>query len=97
MIADNSSKLEDNLYIAVSIEEDINKLSNRQILNPRSNTYVINTKDQTRQKREYNAATTDLVGAGTGRIQITAWGSIELIAKTLTSVRLLKLTHVAYV
>ena len=45
IIADNSLKIEDNLYTVVSIEEDINKLSNRWILDPSSNTYVINTKD----------------------------------------------------
>jgi hypothetical protein len=44
-IADNGSKPEDDLYTAVSIEEDIDRLSNRWILDPGSNTYVINTKD----------------------------------------------------
>ena len=40
---------------------------------------------------------TEFVGAGTGRVQITAWGSMELMANTPTGVRPLKLTHVAYV
>jgi hypothetical protein len=61
-IADDGSKPEDDLYTAVSIEEDIDKLSNRWILDPGSNTHVINTKDWT----------TNFVGAGTGRVQITA-------------------------
>jgi hypothetical protein len=44
-IADDGAKPEDDLYTAVSIEEDIDKLSNRWILNPGSNTHVINTED----------------------------------------------------
>ncbi|KAI2476690.1 hypothetical protein Ptr902_12037 [Pyrenophora tritici-repentis] len=44
-IADDGLKPKGNLYTAVSIEEDINKLSNRWILDPGSNTHVINTKE----------------------------------------------------
>jgi hypothetical protein len=46
-IADDGSKPEDDLYTAVSIEENIDMLSNRKILDPSSNTYVINTEDWT--------------------------------------------------
>jgi hypothetical protein len=81
----------------VSIEEGIDKLSNRWILDPGSNTYAINTEDWKGWTREYDVIATDFVGAGTGRVQITAWGSMELMANTPTGVRPLRLTHVAYV
>jgi hypothetical protein len=58
---------------------------------------VINTEDWKGWTREYDAVATDFVGAGTGRVQITAWGSMELMANTPTGVRSLRLTHVAYV
>ncbi|KAI1670089.1 hypothetical protein L13192_05605 [Pyrenophora tritici-repentis] len=96
-IADDGLKPKDNLYTAVSMEEDIDKLSNRWILDPGSNTHVINTEDWSGWTREYDAVATDFVGAGTGRVQITAWGSMELMANTPTGVRSLRLTHVAYV
>jgi hypothetical protein len=44
-IADDGLMPKYNLYIAVSMEEDIDKLSNRWILDPGSNTHVINTED----------------------------------------------------
>jgi hypothetical protein len=96
-IVDDGLTPKDNLYTAVSMEEDIDKLSNRWILDPGSNTHVINTENWSGWTREYNAVATDFVGAGTGRVQITAWGSMELMANTPTGVRSLKLTHVAYV
>ncbi|KAI1688890.1 hypothetical protein KJE20_02068 [Pyrenophora tritici-repentis] len=96
-IADDSLKPKGNLYTAVSMEEDIDKLSNRWILDPSSNTHVINTEEWSGWTREYNAVATDFVGAGTGRVQITAWGSMELMANTPIGVRSLRLTHVAYV
>jgi hypothetical protein len=96
-IADDNLKPEDNLYTAVSMEEDIDKLSNRWIVDPGSNTHVINTEDWKGWTREYDAVSTDFVGAGTGRVQITAWGSMELMANTPTGARSLRLTHVAYV
>jgi hypothetical protein len=83
--------------MAVSIEEDIDKLSNRWILDPGSNTHVINTEDWIGWKREYDAVATASVGAGTGRVQIAAWGSMELMVKIPTGVRSLILTPVAYV
>jgi hypothetical protein len=58
---------------------------------------VINTKAWVGWTKKYDAVATNFVGAGTGRIYITAWGSIELKAKTPAGVQLLKLTHVAYV
>jgi hypothetical protein len=67
-IADDGSKPEDDLDTAVRIEENIDKLSNRWILDPGSNTHVINTEDWTGWKREYNAVATDSVEARTGRI-----------------------------
>ena len=42
----------------MSIEEGIDKLSNRCILDPGSNTYVINTEDWTGRKREYREVRT---------------------------------------
>jgi hypothetical protein len=85
-IADDGSKPEGDLYTAVSIEEDIDKLSNRWILDPGSNTHVINTEEWIGWTREYDAVATDFVGAGTGRVQITAWGSMELMANTPTGI-----------
>jgi hypothetical protein len=85
-IADDGSKPEDDLYTTVGIEEDIDKLSNEYILRPGSTTRVINTEDWIEWTREHDAVATDSMGAGTGRIQITAWGSMELIAKTFTHV-----------
>jgi hypothetical protein len=96
-ITDDNLMPKGNLYTAVSIEEDIDKLSNRWILDPGSNTHVINTEEWKGWTREYDAVSTDFVGAGTGRVQITAWGSMELMANTPTGVRSLRLTHVAYV
>jgi hypothetical protein len=96
-ITDENLMPKGNLYTAVSMEEDIDKLSNRWILDPGSNTHVINTEEWKGWTREYNAVSTDFVGAGTGRVQITAWGSMELMANTPTGVRSLRLTHVAYV
>jgi hypothetical protein len=96
-IADDGSRPEDDLYTGVRVDGNIAKLSNRWILDPGSNTHMINTEDRIGWKREYDAVVTDSVGAETGRIQITVWGSMELMAKTPTGVRLLILTHVAYV
>ena len=44
IFADDGVKPENDLYTAVSLEEDIDKLSNRWILNPGSNIYVSNTE-----------------------------------------------------
>ena len=96
-MGDDGLKPKDNIYTAVSMEKDIDKLSNRWILDPGSNTHLINTEDWKGWTREYDAVATDFVGAGTGRVQITAWGSMELMANTPSGVRLLRLTHVAYV
>jgi hypothetical protein len=90
--ADNGLKPEDDLFMAVSIEENSDKLSNRWVFNPGSNTHVINTENWIGWAREYDAVASDLVGAGIGGVQITAWGSMELMAKTPTSVQSLTLT-----
>ena len=45
IVHDDDLKPKGNLYTAVSMEEDIDKLSNRWILNPGSNTHVINTEE----------------------------------------------------
>ncbi|KAF1934471.1 hypothetical protein EJ02DRAFT_363622 [Clathrospora elynae] len=79
------------------MEEDIDKLSNQWIHDPGSNTHLINSEDWSGWTREYDAVATDFVGARTGRVQITAWGSMELMANTPTGVQSLKLTHIAYV
>ena len=52
----------------MSLEEDIDKLSNRWILDPGSNTHVVNTEAWVGWKRKYDAVATDFVGAGIGRI-----------------------------
>jgi len=94
---DDGLKLKDNLYTTVNMKEDIGKLSNKWILDPGSNTYVVNTEDWSGWTRKYDAVATDYVGAGTGCVQITSWGSMKPMRNTLTGVRLLRLTHVAYV
>jgi hypothetical protein len=71
-ITDNNLMPKGNLYTAVSMEEDIDKLSNQWILDPGSNTHVINTEEWKGWTREYDAVSTDFVGARTGRVQITA-------------------------
>jgi len=96
-VVDDGVKPIDNLHTAVSIDKDIDKLSNRWILDPGSNTHVINNEDWTGWTREYDASPTDFVGAGTGRIQITAWGRMHLMANTPSGIQSLTLTHVAYV
>jgi hypothetical protein len=44
-ITDNNLKPKGNLYTAVSMDKDIDKLSNRWILDSDSNTHVINTEE----------------------------------------------------
>ncbi|KAF2741614.1 hypothetical protein M011DRAFT_482414 [Sporormia fimetaria CBS 119925] len=97
MFGDDGLKPEHAFYTAVSLDEDIDKLSNRWILDPGSNTHVINTEAWAGWTKMYEAVATDVIGAGTGRIQVMAWGTMELKAKTPTGVRSLTLTHVAYV
>lgn len=96
-ITDNNLKPKGNLYTAVNMEADISKLSNRWILEPGSNTHVSNTEEWMGWTREYHAVATDFGGGETGRVQITAWGSMELMANTPTGVRSLRLTHVVCV
>jgi hypothetical protein len=59
--ADDGSKPEDDLYTAVSIEEDFDKLSNRRILDPSHDTHVINNEASIRWTREYDMAIEDLL------------------------------------
>jgi hypothetical protein len=97
MLVDNGLKPTSEIYTAVSIDKDIDKLSNRWILGPGSNTHVINSENWTGWTREYDASATDFVGAGTGCIQITAWGRMRLMANTPSGMQSLTLTHVVYV
>lgn len=97
ILVDDGLKPTKEMHTAVSIDKDIDKLSNRWILDPGSNTHVINSEDWTGWTREYDASPTDFVGAGTGRIQITAWGRMRLMANTPSGIQSLTLTHVAYV
>ena len=96
-VKDDGRKPENKYFTAASLEKGVDRLSNRWILDPGSNTHVINTEEWVGWTRDYEAAATDTVGAGTGSIPITAWGTMELMAKTPTGLRGLTLTHVAYV
>jgi hypothetical protein len=74
------------------------RLSNRWILDPGSNTHVINTDTWIGWKREYEAKDTEYVGAGTGSVKVKAWGSMTLMIRTPhDSMMEIQMTHVALV
>ena len=74
-----------------------NELADRWILDPGSNTHVINSEAWSGWIREREASANETIGAGTGRIRITAWGRVAVMANTPRGVEGLVLTHVALV
>ena len=72
-------------------------LLNRWIVDPGSNTHVINTESWQGWKRTGDNPERRYISAGNGRTLITAWGTMELIARTPRGPQMLELTHVAYV
>jgi hypothetical protein len=72
-------------------------LLDRWIVDPGSNTHVVNTEAWKGWKRTSNNSERRSINAGNSCILITAWGTIELVARTLHGHLTLELTHVAYV
>ena len=71
---------------------------NRVILNPGSNTHVINSEKWVGWQRSYPNTKGTCIGAGTGKVLVNYWGTIEIAAKAPdNSICMLKLSHVAYV
>ncbi|KAI0997602.1 hypothetical protein K3495_g10584 [Podosphaera aphanis] len=82
----------------VALEDNhSNELLTRWIVSPGSNTHVINSEAWKGWKRERENTERRTINAGNSSTLITAWGSVELIARTLTGLKTLHLTHVAYV
>ena len=73
------------------------ELRNRWIVDPGSNTHVVNTEAWKGWKRTSNNLQRRSINAGNSCILITAWGTMELVARTPQGQLTLKLTHVAYV
>jgi len=76
---------------------DKTELLNRWIVDPGSNTHVINTEAWQGWKKTSDNPERRHVNAGNSRVLITAWGTMELVARTPYGSRTLELTHVAYV
>lgn len=72
-------------------------LLDRWIVDPGSNTHIINTEAWKGWKRTSDNPERRSVNAGNSCILITAWGTMELVARTPHGQLKLKLTHVAYV
>jgi hypothetical protein len=73
------------------------ELLNRWIVDPGSNTHVINTEAWQGWKRTTNNPECRSINAGNSCILITAWGTMEIVARTPYGLQTLELTHVAYV
>jgi hypothetical protein len=67
------------------------------IVNPGSNTHVVNSEAWKGWKRTSNNPECHSINAGNSCILITAWGTIDLVARTPHGQLTLELTHVAYV
>ena len=94
---DDGQQPSSTLQIMANTEGITDELVDRWILDPGSNTHVINSDAWGGWTREREASTTELVSAGTGRIRITAWGRVKVMANTPRGVEGLVLTHVALV
>lgn len=85
MFADDGLKPEYDLYTAVSLEEGIDELSNRWILDPGSNTHVVNTEEWVGWTRNYEA-TVRLWWWGLGksaplaRCAVRPWGTLPSVS-----------------
>jgi hypothetical protein len=85
--------------LTVLAVEDTNQteLLNRWIVDPGSNTHVINTEAWQGWKRTNDNPERRSVNAGNSRTLITAWGTMELVARSPYGLQTLEMTHVAYV
>jgi hypothetical protein len=72
-------------------------LLNRWIVDPGSNTHVVNTEAWKGWKKTSDNPERRSINAGNSCILITAWGIMELVARTPHGQLTLELTHVAYV
>ncbi|KAI1515853.1 Pol protein [Pyrenophora tritici-repentis] len=73
------------------------ELRNRWIVDPGSNTHVVNTEAWKGWRRTSDNPERRSVNAGNSCILITAWGTMKLVAHTPNGQLTLELTHVAYV
>lgn len=73
------------------------ELRNRWIVDPGSNTHVVNTEAWKGWRRTSDNPQRRSINAGNTSILITAWVTMELVARTLHGQLTLRLTHVAYV
>lgn len=74
-----------------------NELLTRWIVDPGSNTHVINTELWKGWKFERRNTEGRTTSAGTTQTLITAWGSVDIVAKSSEVLYNLRLTHVALV
>jgi hypothetical protein len=72
-------------------------LLNRWIVDPGSNTHVVNTEAWKGWNRTSDNLQRRSINASNSSILITAWGTMELVARTPQGQLTLELTHVAYV
>jgi len=72
-------------------------LLDRWIVDPGSNKHVVNSEAWEGWKRTSNNLERRSINAGNSCILITAWGTMELVARTPHGQLTLELTHVAYV
>ena len=71
------------LTVMVGNTTNKTELLNRWIVDPGSNTHVINTEAWKGWKKTSDNLERRYVNAGNSRILITAWGTMELVARTL--------------
>jgi hypothetical protein len=70
-------------------------LLDRWMVDPGSNTHVVNSEAYKGWKRTSNNPERRSINAGNSCILITAWGTMELVARTPHGQLTLELTHVA--
>jgi hypothetical protein len=74
-----------------------NNLLDRWIVDPGSNTHVVNSEAWKGWKRTTDNPERRCISADNSCILITAWGTMELVGRTPYGQLTLELTHVAYV
>ncbi|EFQ93347.1 hypothetical protein PTT_09315, partial [Pyrenophora teres f. teres 0-1] len=94
---DSRTETADALTVLAIDDTNPNELLDRWIVDPGSNTHVINSESWQGWERTNNNPDRNTINAGIGRTIITAWGTMDLVARTQQGLLLLKLTHVAYV
>jgi hypothetical protein len=77
-------------------KEVYNDLLTRWIVDPGSNTHVINSKTWKGWTREYENTERQTINASSGSVEIMAWGRVEIAVNTPHGKAILLLTHVAY-